>query len=125
MDPNYRSTSNSRVFSESDYFISRKEVDKFANKVRERVSVKAVSSDNQDVWEDVTDDVPINPEDTGGDPTDEADHLAIDGCVHNWMAAQSDLKKRSWEIFEDGLFASACSHGLILWIMDMVPSGEL
>ena len=123
-----RQTADIRVFSESDYFIPREEVDKFANEVRGRVGVKAnpVLSDDQDVWEDVTDDVPINPEDTGGDPTDGADHLGVDGCVHNWKAARSDSKKKSWEIFEEnGLFASCCRHGLILWIMDMVRSGEL
>ena len=73
-----------------------------------------------------TDDASINLEDTGGDPTDGTDNLVIDGCVHNWKAAQSDSKKRSWEIFEEnGLFVSACCHGLILWVMDMVRSGEL
>ena len=124
-----RHTADIRVFSESDYFIPREEVDKFANEVRGRVIVKgnAVSSDDQEEWEDVTDDVPIiNPEDSGGDPTDGTDNSAIDGCVNNWKAAQSDSKKKSWEIFEEnGLFASACRHGLILWIMDMVRSGEL
>ena len=118
-----------RVFSESDYFIPREEVDKFANEVRGRVSVKSnamSSDDHQEEWEDVTDDFPINPEDSGGDTTDGTDNLAIDGCVNNWKAAQSDSKKRSWEIFEEnGLFASACQHGLIMWIMDMVRSGEL
>ena len=124
-----RQTADIRVFSKSDYFIPTEEVDKFANEVRGRVSVKAnaVSSDDQqDEWEDVTDDASINPEDTGGDPIDGTDNLVIDGCVHNWKAAQSDSKKRSWEIFEEnGLFASACRHGLILWVMDMVWSGEL
>jgi Kyakuja-Dileera-Zisupton transposase len=124
-----RQTADIRVFSESDYFIPREEVDKFANEVRGRVSVKsnAVSSDDhQEEWEDVADDIPINPEDSGGDPTDGTGNLVIDGCVNNWKAAQSDSKKRSWEIFdENGLFASACRHGLILWIMDMVRSGEL
>ena len=97
--------------------------------MRGHVSVEknAVSSDEQqEEWEDVTDDVPINPEDTGGDPTDGTNNLAIDGCVNNWKAAQSNSKKRSWKIFEEnGLFASACHHGLILWVMDMVWSSEL
>ena len=121
-----RHTADIRVFSESDYFIPREEVDKFANEVRARVRVNAMSSDDQqEEWEDITDDNPINPEDTGGDPTDGSD-TSVDGCVHNWKAAQSDSKKKSWEIFEEnGLFASACRHGLILWIMDMVRSGEL
>ena len=118
-----------QVFSESDYFIPREEVDNFANEVRGHVTVKAnaiTSDEPQDEWEDVTDEVPINTKDTGGDPTDGSENLAIDGCVHNWNAAQSDSKKKSWEIFEEnGLFASACQHGMILWIMDMVRSGEL
>ena len=125
-----RHTADIRVFSKSDYFIPREEVDKFANEVRGRVIAKsnAVSPDDQkEEWQDVTDDIPIiNPEDTGGDPTDGTDNLVIDGCVTNWKAAQNDSKKRSWEIFEEnGLFASACRHGLILWIMDMIRSGEL
>ncbi|KAF9530494.1 hypothetical protein CPB83DRAFT_748578, partial [Crepidotus variabilis] len=34
--------------------------------------------------------------------------------------------KRMWNVFdESGLFASACRHGLILWIADLVQSGEL
>ena len=128
-----RHTADIRVFSESDYFIPREEVDKFANEVCARRTIAKTNAvlpdDQQEEWEDVTDDIPIiNPEDTGGDPTDGTDNsnVAIDGCVHNWKAAQSDSKKKSWEIFEEnGLFASACRHGLILWIMDMVRSGEL
>ncbi|KZT01719.1 uncharacterized protein LAESUDRAFT_663270 [Laetiporus sulphureus 93-53] len=31
-----------------------------------------------------------------------------------------------WGIFEEtGIFASACHHGFILWICDMMRSGEL
>jgi hypothetical protein len=46
-------------------------------------------------------------------------------CANNWKAAQSDSKKRMWGIFaETGLFASACRHGFILWIADMIRSGE-
>ena len=60
------------------------------------------------------------------DPTDGTDNLVINGCVNNWKAAQSDSKKKSWEIFkENGLFASACRQRLILWIMDMIWSSEL
>lgn len=61
------------------------------------------------------------------DPTDGMETApAIEGCVHNWKVAQSDSKKKNREIFkENGLFASACHHGLILWITNMVQSGEL
>ncbi|KAI0683114.1 hypothetical protein BC835DRAFT_1297061, partial [Cytidiella melzeri] len=34
--------------------------------------------------------------------------------------------KQIWSIFDElGIFASACRHGLVLWLMDMVKSGEL
>jgi Kyakuja-Dileera-Zisupton transposase len=86
------------------------------------------SNDREDKWKDVlNDDIPSNSEDIGGNPTDDTETTAaIEGCVHNWKAAQSNSKKKSWKIFEEnGLFTSACHHELILWIMDMVWSGEL
>lgn len=47
-------------------------------------------------------------------------------CTDNWKAAADDAKKKTWSIFaETGIFASACRHGMILWIADMVRSGEL
>lgn len=68
-----------RVFVESDYYIPRDKVNKFANKVNEfcvHVSMKATavsSNDQEDEWEDVlNDDIPgtilINSEDNGGGP---------------------------------------------------------
>ena len=60
-----------------------------------------------------------------GDPTDGCPE-GRSSCTRNWKAAQADDKKRSWGIFEEnGIFASACPHGLILWLIDMVRSGEL
>lgn len=47
-------------------------------------------------------------------------------CVKNWKAASADEKKKMWSMFEEsGIFASACRHGCILWLVDMVRSGEL
>lgn len=47
-------------------------------------------------------------------------------CVKNWKAASDDDKKRMWAVFdESGIFACACRHGLMLWIVDMIRSGEL
>ena len=47
-------------------------------------------------------------------------------CVKNWKAAAEDDKKRMWAIFDEaGVFACACRHGLVLWILDMIRSGEL
>ena len=34
-------------------------------------------------------------------------------------------KKKVWGIFDEtGIFASACPHGFVLWLADMVQSGE-
>lgn len=50
----------------------------------------------------------------------------LEHCVKNWKAASSEEKKKMWAIFdESGIFASVCRHGLVLWIADMVRSGEL
>jgi hypothetical protein len=114
-----------RVFSDSDYYIPLNEINTFANEVRARaVKAKAVSpTDTDDEWEDV-DDSPDN-DDAEGDPTDGTANTELDGCVRNWKAAKSDDKKKSWDIFdENGGFAAACRHGFILWIADMVRSGE-
>jgi hypothetical protein len=56
---------------------------------------------------------------------DEDEEVGVgNGCrAKNWKAAG---EKGTWGIFkESGIFASACRHGLILWIIDMVQSGEL
>ena len=129
-----RQTADLRVFSESDYYIPMEEVDKYANEVRARKANPLNPSDDpDDEWEDIpikgvenTSANVINAsEDPAGDPTDGAETL-IDGCVRNWKAAQTDSKKKSWDLFEEnGIFASACRHGLILWMIDMVRSGEL
>ena len=62
--------------------------------------------------------------DEPGDPTDGTDGEP-NPCATNWKAAAADEKKRTWGVFEEtGIFACACRHGLILWIADMVRSGE-
>ncbi|KIY47446.1 hypothetical protein FISHEDRAFT_45344, partial [Fistulina hepatica ATCC 64428] len=47
-------------------------------------------------------------------------------CADNWKAAMASEVKRMWGIYrETGVFATACRHGFILWLADMVQSGEL
>ncbi|KAG6874966.1 hypothetical protein C0992_005766, partial [Termitomyces sp. T32_za158] len=62
-----------------------------------------------------------------GDPTDGVPTVSgAPPCAKNWKAAAADANKKMWAIFEEaGIFASCCRHGLILWIMDMLRSGEL
>lgn len=55
----------------------------------------------------------------------DGDH-ELSTCTERWKAAQSDSVKRVWAIYrETGIFISACRHGFIWWICDMVESGEL
>ena len=119
-----RGIGDARAF-ESDYYLPTSYVDKFANEVKSRqpqphVAVpevldgKIVDDDGDSEW---------GEEDPEGDPTDGAPESA---CASNWKAAAKDEKKRSWSAFwETGIFASACRHGRIIWLIDMIKSGEL
>ncbi|KAK7435754.1 hypothetical protein VKT23_019451 [Stygiomarasmius scandens] len=121
-----RKLGDTHVFSDSDYFLPVEFVDKFAHKVKSRPHDKdeddagAGDDDNDDDWQD-KDDV-----DAGGDPTDGSAKSFLETCTKNWKAASADSKKKMWGIFVGtGIFASACCHGFILWLADMVWSGEL
>jgi len=88
-------------------------VDGWARETRSTVSAE-VNGDDGDGEGDS--DVVEQGENTGADPS---------LCANNWKAAQSDSKEWMWGVFaETGLFASACRHGLILWVADMIRSGE-
>ncbi|KAI0676297.1 hypothetical protein C8Q78DRAFT_960152, partial [Trametes maxima] len=119
-----RKIGDARVFEESDYFLPQSFADRFANEVRSRPQQNSGAGMASSDMMDIDDPPPLAPQ-SEGDPTDGAG--GVDSlCTKNWKAAQSDEKKRSWDIFEEtGIFASACRHGLILWLVDMVRSGEL
>ncbi|KAI0684178.1 hypothetical protein BC835DRAFT_1409208 [Cytidiella melzeri] len=127
-----RTAADTRVLDDSTYFLSRQFVDSYAKEVQGR-DVKGPAVRNRG-GEDISDDEG-NAEGPSriveGDPTDGlrqyGDSAAPDAqCVDNWKSAAKEETKRMWSIFdESGIFASACRHGLILWIMDMVKSGEL
>lgn len=123
-----RAVADIRVFSGSDYYLSTDFVDKFSNEIKSRQSTGGnqrggISRNHSNVSDDEDDEDHA----TEGDPTDgDPDISHVTGCASNWKAAASDEKKRMWGIFEEtGIFASACQHGFILWIADMVSSGEL
>ena len=116
---------------ESDYFLSREYVEQFANEVKasnpkRHREVRSLDQDSGSEDEDGTDG---DDAAQGGDPTDGIEDTvanSVDHCVKNWKAAAADEKKRSWAIFDEtGIYASACRHGLILWLCDMVRSGKL
>ena len=105
-----RNIGDTQCFVDSDYYIPSEEVDQWA---REAMSgTDDLEDDNMEIEGNIKEHSSI--EDPNRGP-----------CANSWKAAQSDSKKRMWGIFaETGLFASACWHGLILWIADMVRSGE-
>jgi hypothetical protein len=107
-----------RDLPESYYFISSEQVNLYANEVPRPPSHHNEEEDKSDPEEELPD---FDQE--GGDPTDGG---VISGCAGHWKAAEADHKKKMWQVFDEtGMFASACRHGMILWIADMVRSGEL
>ena len=125
-----RAAADTRLFTDSDYFLPRAFVDRYANEVTSRRTHRhreITTGDSDD--ESDTDTPPGSLDSTEGDATDgmqEGERREIDQCVKHWKAAASDEKKRSWAIFdENGIYASACRHGMVLWVADIVRSGEL
>jgi len=103
---------DTHTFEDSDYFLSTSFVDRFADEVKRRSSQPTEDSDDEG-----------QNDEESRDPTDGSSDTTPSGCTDNWKAAASDEKKKMWAIFsEAGIFASACHHGLILWIADMVQS---
>ena len=117
---------DTRIFDDSDYFLPQEFVDRFADEVKPRTKNTTDPSydDAEDGAESPADVLQHSAE---GDPTDGSpDRPDYEPCTQNWKAAASDEKKKMWAIFDEtGIFASACRHGFILWLIDMVKSGEL
>ncbi|CDO75653.1 hypothetical protein BN946_scf184941.g6 [Trametes cinnabarina] len=123
-----RSVGDTRSF-ESDYFLPREFVDQFANEVKShqtqpKANVSKSTAGHQESDHD-SDDEPGPDHHAKGDPTD-GQTGAPTPCASNWKAASAEENKHMWGIFEEtGVFACACRHGLVLWLVDMVRSGEL
>ncbi|KAG6884212.1 hypothetical protein C0992_006742, partial [Termitomyces sp. T32_za158] len=127
-----RTIGDDRTFEESDYYLSQDYVDRYAHEVKSRPC-----RDKQDVPDAPAPDSPpdaptpslndVTDDPQSGDPTDGVPTVSgAPPCAENWKAAAADANKKMWAIFEEaGIFASCCRHGLILWIMDMLRSGEL
>ena len=118
-----RQVGDTRKFA-SDYILPREYVDKFANEVKARQAQPHVEVPDSSAPDNSPDsDQDLSAEDAEGDPTDGAPATP---CASNWKAAAADDKKHTWAIFDEtGVFVAACSHGFILWLADMVKSGEL
>ena len=47
-------------------------------------------------------------------------------CAHRWTNLGKESQKRSIGIFDEtGVFVTVCRHGVVLFVCDMVQSGEL
>ena len=116
-----REIGDTRCFTHSDYYILPEEVDQWAEEVGSE------SSAGEEEVEDKTNEDDKKSDSTNGRNSDSTNGRNSEQglCANNWKAAQSDSKKRTWRVFaETGLFASACRHGFILWVADMIRSGE-
>lgn len=114
-----RETADTRIL-ESDYYIPREYVDRFANEVKTKKGPQVRSSRGE------TDEIDAPVQEEGTPIEGKSQGQSLDSCVRNWKAAADDDTKRMWGIFDEaGVFMSACRHGFILWIIDMIRSGEL
>lgn len=122
--------SDARTFEDSDYYLPNAYVDRFSNEVQRGThtterDTSHESTEYEDRHAEPTH-IQDTPADPSGDPTDGTKSGELAECVKNWKSAAAEEKKRMWSIFEEtGIFASACRHGIILWITDMIRSGEL
>ncbi|KAJ3740705.1 hypothetical protein EV360DRAFT_57933, partial [Lentinula raphanica] len=113
-----RQVADCRVFKDSDYYLSEDFVNTFAHEVKARPPAKDFDIQNEEDsdWVD----------EHQGDPTDGEFAPTLQQCTDNWKAAAADSSKKMWDAFhESGWFVSACRHGFILWVCDMIRSGEL
>ena len=98
-------------FTHSDYYILPEEVDQWVGEAGSEPFA------GEDDIGDKVDDGSKEPDPVDGQNPEQGP------CANNWKAAQSDSKKRMWEVFaETGLFASACRHEFVLWVADMICS---
>lgn len=109
----HREVGDVRELTDSNYFLDNAYVNSFEDEVQRQKSVKQEVEDEDEI---------INADNRY---ITETDDVQLENCASNWKAAVSMEKKRMWGVFDEtGVFASACPHGFILWLADMVQSGE-
>lgn len=113
-----RQVADDRVYQDSDYFLPEEYVNQFGNEVP-RGHTQTEDKDTEEPGLE-----------QGGDPTDGQTSMSetspLQKCTSNWKAAAGDAAKKMWDGFhETGIFASTCRHGFIIWLTDMIRSGEL
>ncbi|KZV93301.1 hypothetical protein EXIGLDRAFT_613139, partial [Exidia glandulosa HHB12029] len=127
-----------RVF-DSDYRIPPEEVDLYANEVQRRIVPKKKVRRASFAHQSSPTDPPFikqskqreEPEapayatlEESGEPGDDAPKPSI--CASRWKNAKAEHNKLAPGMFDQtGVFALLCRHGLVLWFLEMIRSGEL
>ena len=104
--------------AQSDYWLHPREVDQFKDEVSSRVVIPLHIDDRcpnltrcqaqKDPGADITSTDPVAK------------------CIERWRNAGPEEKKRMFEMFDEtGIFVTACRHGIVLAVCDMIRSGEL
>ncbi|KAI0083017.1 hypothetical protein BDY19DRAFT_981236 [Irpex rosettiformis] len=116
---------------DSDYFLSREEVDRFKDEVKGRKrkgneaarGAQPAGSDSEE--EDEEEDAPWVPDTSKpGDVTD--GQTKATSCTENWKASAEEHHKKALNIYhQTGIFGSACRHHIIEKFCEMIRSGEL
>ena len=123
--------SNQRSF-QSEFYLPEDFVNRYANEVKSCSQAKDSPGTTYPIQPTppLSDPPPTDPAQSNPGPTSEGD--PCDGatehvpCAERWKAAATENLKKMWGIFrETGIFAAACRHGFVLFIADMVESGEL
>ncbi|KAI0692610.1 hypothetical protein BC835DRAFT_1277453 [Cytidiella melzeri] len=113
----HRTAADTRILHNSNYFLSTDFVNQYANEVRGKYS-KGPAGDPTDGLRQLDDSDRNDPQ--------AARRQRLASCTKNWKSAAKEDRKKMWGIFDEaGVFAAACRHGFLLWVMDMVCSGEL
>lgn len=96
-----------------------------AGDVREFKSDYMIPLSEVDIWRGEPTDPQLESDEEVIATDDSVEDDTVKECVKNWKATQSDSRKKAVGIFDEtGWFASVCRHGIVLWVTDMVQSGE-
>jgi hypothetical protein len=92
-------------------------VNQYDGEVRSHKKVETNDFDDHSDW--------VDEDAENGDPTDGVEGF-VAPCADHWKASAAEERKRMWGVFDEaGVFASACCHGFIIWLADMIRCGEL
>ncbi|TEB36285.1 hypothetical protein FA13DRAFT_1903597 [Coprinellus micaceus] len=119
-----KGTTDARKYAEATYIIPPAEVDAMDKKSSHVNAIVAEAQQGDDN---------AKPDSDRSGGLLEVDELEVDNgdtkasdCTRNWKAAQSDSSKKAMGFFDEiGVFACVCRHGIVLWMADMIQSGEL